>query len=488
LKKLLEGVGEEELRRPGLEIIGRLEAARREVVAATGDAGKLDEALSKLEETFTGLTGVAATRSAGKTYAGRTLIYEDCRRDADIEIGPEFFERLGPPLSLLLTSARWFTYEAAKIYRKVCHDIYYTLSRQRGTRVVDALSVWRASQDVLYGRGQKPVEALMPVFQRKWAGVLCVEAGARRADYSSAELRPRVEREFAAPGPGWRAACYHSPDVMVEADGAEAARRGDYRIVLGELHIGGNTFKPSCFFAQHPRPEELVAALDHDIPEPRLVPITPKNWPNMNSRTQPMLLSKKDYRLAVSPDAYTLQGAPVLPIGELVVEEEGGQIFLRSHDGSFRSEILEACAEAFTGHVIQRFNILEPAAHTPRVTIDGVVVCRESWRLDASTELPFASERDEAARFLAARRLAQKLGLPRRVFAKVPVEVKPFYVDFESPVYVEMLARAVRRTAEAGGRVTLTEMLPGAGGAWLEDAEGRRYTSELRIVAVDPLA
>ena len=54
-----------------------------------------------------------------------------------------------------------------------------------------------------------------------------------------------------------------------------------------------------------------------------------------------------------------------------------------------------------------------------------------------------------------------------------------------------MLGRLMRRTAAApaaalGGRsVRFTEMLPGPDGCWLQDAAGHRYTSELRVVAVD---
>ena len=34
--------------------------------------------------------------------------------------------------------------------------------------------------------------------------------------------------------------------------------------------------------------------------------------------------------------------------------------------------------------------------------------------------------------------------------------------------------------------LTVTEMLPNPGEWWLTDAEGNRYSSELRLVAVDP--
>jgi hypothetical protein len=78
--------------------------------------------------------------------------------------------------------------------------------------------------------------------------------------------------------------------------------------------------------------------------------------------------------------------------------------------------------------------------------------------------------------------------MPRHVFCKVPVEVKPVYVDFESAIYVNLLAKLIRRSvAEEGeaARVTVSEMLPGMGEVWLPDREGKQYTSEFRFVALD---
>jgi hypothetical protein len=67
--------------------------------------------------------------------------------------------------------------------------------------------------------------------------------------------------------------------------------------------------------------------------------------------------------------------------------------------------------------------------------------------------------------------------------------MKPFYVDFESPPYVNVFAKAVRRVrAQPEGKPTtlrVAEMLPTPEQAWLPDARGRRYTTELRLAAFD---
>ena len=68
------------------------------------------------------------------------------------------------------------------------------------------------------------------------------------------------------------------------------------------------------------------------------------------------------------------------------------------------------------------------------------------------------------------------------MFVRSPEEVKPIYVDFESGLSIEMLIRLARQAPT----ISVSEMLPGPEGLWLGDAQGRRYVSELRLLAVDP--
>ena len=73
---------------------------------------------------------------------------------------------------------------------------------------------------------------------------------------------------------------------------------------------------------------------------------------------------------------------------------------------------------------------------------------------------------------------------PKHVRVETRERSKPFYVDLASPACVRVLRRALGR-ADAGATIRWTEMLPAADQLWLADAQGRRYTSELRLVAVD---
>jgi hypothetical protein len=113
--------------------------------------------------------------------------------------------------------------------------------------------------------------------------------------------------------------------------------------------------------------------------------------------------------------------------------------------------------------------------------IGGVTVSRRQWRMDPAT-LTFAREARGVAQFAGARRWARDLGLPRWVFVKTPEEVKPVFVDFDSLIYVEQLAKLAR----AASRIAISEMLPDPKHLWLPDAASELYTSELRMLALAP--
>ena len=77
--------------------------------------------------------------------------------------------------------------------------------------------------------------------------------------------------------------------------------------------------------------------------------------------------------------------------------------------------------------------------------------------------------------------------MPRRVFAKSPLERKPMYLDLDSPVLARIVCRHARAAEREtpGVRMSFTEMLPAPEECWLADPDGNRFVSELRVVAVD---
>src|SRR5215217_2687377 len=201
LRRKLERIDDQPLRAQCLGVLNELEQAREHVIQVADDPEKLDQALAGFETTFTRLTGASATRRHGETYAGRTLIYEDCRRDIEIEAGPEFLQKLGPPLSLLLTSARWLTYQTAKRYRQGLHELYCELVRRSGSTAVDAITYLNRLNSIFGDRehGAPAIESVIKEFHQRWAKLLNITPGQRRLRYSCDELRGPLQEMFEAP-------------------------------------------------------------------------------------------------------------------------------------------------------------------------------------------------------------------------------------------------------------------------------------------------
>jgi hypothetical protein len=131
------------------------------------------------------------------------------------------------------------------------------------------------------------------------------------------------------------------------------------------------------------------------------------------------------------------------------------------------------------------FKLVPAGAHTPRVTVDRLVVQRETWRCTVG-ETGLTSAAGEAQRYLAVRAWRDRLGLPERLFAKLGSESKPAYVDLTGPASVASFHAMLRAAGGGDVPLALSEMLPTPQEAWVPDAQGRLYLSELRMTVRDP--
>ncbi|CAL9609317.1 hypothetical protein SUDANB106_05606 [Streptomyces sp. enrichment culture] len=482
LRAWLERVGDAQARRRGLDALEALERRRARVRDARG-AEALVTALTELEEEFTALTETAAVRekSAG-TAPCRALVYSDCRRAATARLGPAVRDALAP-LEPLLTSAGWLTARLADAVMDRAKEVYRGLAA-RGP--VDLAAFWFACMPVLHGDARTAAPGLQRDFRDRWEGILAPPPGARRVRLSLGDVAGPVRERFGGPGGGWTAARYISPDIMIAAEGAEAVARGDFELVLGELHLAANTLGASLFVHQHPDPGELTALTDRDHPGPRLMPLLPKEHRSrLSARIRHALVRPRDHQVALLDfTADPARPRTVNSADVTVREREDGELAVVLPDGAEFAAV-DVFSHVLTTLAMDLFQVLPEAAHSPRITVDRLVVARETWRIPAGST-DFAAEKDEARRFVRARQWREETGLPRFVFVASPAEPRPFYVDFDSPVYVTVLAKALRRLArrDPDGQVVVTEMLPTPEQTWLTDDEGRSYTSELRFVAV----
>jgi len=489
LRERLADIGSPALRAWALGRLTTLEEAAGHIGAAGEDPGKLVAALDRLDATFVQLTGTAPTRNQGRTYGGRTLVYHDSRRELHLRFGGELLRALAP-LDLILTGVRWLTERAGALFRREIRAIYDRLAAKNNGQVMLA-TLWFESMSFLHGPGRERLDGISAEFRDQWTDILRMPAGEPRIRYDADRLRPVVRERFAAARSGWDRARYISPDLLLVAADTDAIRHGDFEIVLGELHLAIISYGHNCFVTQHPEPGRLLAAIDAEHGEPRLIPAPPKdNPPRLTVRTHSALIRDRDYLVELFHQTADPRRPRLLRGGDLPVECHDDILLVRVPSGEI-IDVMEPFADMLTDMMIDIFSMFPERDHSPRVNIDKLIVSRETWRFPAA-DLTFTGEKDEATRFLAVRAWQRKQALPQRVFIKSPQELKPFFVDFDSPAYVNLLVKAVRRLRLPGGtkpggsdRITVTEMLPDIDQLWLTDADARKYTAELRMTVID---
>jgi len=417
--------------------LDRLEVAREAVAAAprTGVAAALDE----LDRVFEAVTGRAAARGEGDSGGGRTVAYLDCMRELDLTLGPAVLDELRDSLPAVLYASRWWSGRVfdrgAELLGRLAAGRSGPLAPMLGQLMGAGFGLWNQM-------GDEQAE-----LQRRWASVVAGTVSARDA--------------FSDWTPAWYGSAYQSADLQIAAADVDAIERGDFLVVLGDFHGGDNPLAQGLFGLRHPDPVELLRRIAAEAgpgihlspPRRGVVEMTARSWP----------MYPEGAVVVVDGDEPAPAGARRVALEDVVVSD--GHV----SNGTFTTPLADFLYLPIFVAALRSFDLATPA-DGQRAQLGRLVVRRATWSVPAS-----GLGGDLAA-------WARDRGLPRRVFARSPLERKPRYVDFESP----SLCRALTRfAAPAGdGPVEFTEMLPDPDGCWLTSDAGR-HTSELRVIALD---
>jgi hypothetical protein len=479
LRAQLEAIGDPAVRARCLEALDRLEAARAAVAAAAGDADALGRALDKLGQVFESVTRVAAHRRAGEMYAGRSVCYEDCRRNLTLRLGPDIVAELARVLVPVLAGARWYCGEVAEVGRAVIAEAVAEARAERGATRSRSSTCGAAS----YRSSCRPRDGVncLPLWQA-WrrsqpncsaAGASCSPvtstlwpSGPKRC--SAAPVRPGHGRAFTAPIsrslPPAKTPSTGASSPLSSATSIPAARpspsRSSWKAIPSPTRCAGSSAVTcparGCFGCCR---ATWAASAAGSFPGMRQRPTTACSPPRKPA-CRPVYRSVALAELRVDDDA----DGPVIVTG-------GGKPI---------APLLHAFEHPLFIAGIRSYIPFAPAPHAPRITAGRAVLRREMWTLNG-TDIGWVHRKQEA--HSAARQWAMSLDMPRRVFALAAGEAKPIYVDFDSRALVSILGRQIRAAGQAP--VRFSEMLPDPDHLWLTDAQGNRYTSELRLTAVD---
>jgi hypothetical protein len=229
----------------------------------------------------------------------------------------------------------------------------------------------------------------------------------------------------------------------------------------------------------HPDPESILRARADDVARPLIQTVEPRATALC---TDHVSLDPQDIDIEASDALSWRPRSHVLEAAGLTVVDDGDGVVVRTVDGTRTFDLVQV----FEGYIltgsVAHFRLLPRIPHTPRITIDDLVVARETWSF-APDQLAFTAVTG-LDRFMQARRWAREHNLPRFVFARLPPEAKPHFVDLASPHSIDLFARHVRSAQS----VEVSEMLPAIDETWLQDNAGRSYTAELRVAVRDSSA
>lgn len=467
-------------------VLDQIEAARAKVAQA-GTSMDLSAALTALDRYFSAVTGAAATRSRDQAVFGRRPLVAQAGRDVRVAIGTRLVDDLAGPLSLILTSARWLARRAGEEFENAALAVYEDLAPLFGAAGVPLNALCAR---LLPAPPDAPwLTELAAELPRRWVAILQPDFDASVVVRTTAELREEVNQRFAGPAPGFHAGRHHSPDLMIAADGPEAIEAGEFQFVLGEVHVAMITVDQESFvdFASDPDLMTRCIGLELLDDQPRFVPLFGRlgQLPTSGWDYPPPHVDMPAYTYLSFGERLGERRRPgrVVPAAEIRVTNSAAGLVADMPDGA-RHPLLHVLGEYVSYTIVNKFRIVPPLRHTPRITIDRLVVARETWRIPYEELRPLAKLSEREAYF-RLRDIAAGYGMPQHMYWRVAPESKPVYLDLHSPLLVAVLLRDLRRTAGRCVDVLFTEMCPGPEQLWLPDIHGQRYTSELRLTIAD---
>lgn len=451
--------------------------ALRALRSASGDANAVADAQAKLGEVFHEITGADAARRGGRMYAGRGVAYEECLRDLDVKLGTDFLARVSEGLPGILAISQWLTWQTAAAYTEHFRQ-RWSAKRQR----LD--TVWFDIVGDFLGSRHKPIDDVLAEFRLRWRQLAEeLHASASGWRFDPAEFHDSVERLFPSPGPGWPGAAIHSPDLQLVSYSHDGVRTGDYDVILSEIHVSTPTITGPVFEwslgDDYPISRYLQSRIGRSV-----VPVFPDSWPRNTGRTMPAQPMPGDLCFAFAD----VDGTPRDTIAMTAIEVgvADGSVYAELPDGT-RLAFADFFSFFLSAAVLDAWKSISDAPYTPRISVGRFTIVRQTWRVDVAGK-PFTRPAGEFESYRAVDSWRRSLGCPDRVYVKLPGEVKPFYVDFSSPISVLSFLAALRGTMKQPNgptEIALSEALPEPQQAWAMDDAGNTYFGEVRIVVMD---
>jgi hypothetical protein len=455
----------------------RLENARRDY--ATGNLERRTQCLDTLNQLLAE-AGVDLSRETGAMYVGRYPVYEDCSRNMNISLGQDMFRQINEDLAPLMRIHQWLIKAIAYRLNQALIEVWK--QRQNADMPVDFLDFLNALAPLLPTIEERIVIDLEHLLEKAWKQQLEGLADNLDVRLSVADIECLISRlnveldvtHFEVFGSD-----YHSPDFLLSSPSVEAINRGDYTIIVGEVH-------PAV----------------HTLSQPVAAPFGPFNV-QVNQQVE-AIFQRPRLILADSPESYQRSHIdwPLQPSYlQLVLPSGGGCVAAHQQFGAGRAKVIYAHGRLQVVDALGQFSedllcVYPTPMHRLGFALAGSAVAkhdkrriwlgralykRASW-LFSSDQLPqMKTSIDDLDHILQWRAWAVAQGLPRYAFIKIDSEPKPIFLDFDNPLSLDGISTAL----QSAKQVKFSEMRPCPEELWLEQARGR-FCCEIRTTFFYP--
>ncbi|WP_256587275.1 lantibiotic dehydratase [Pseudomonas sp. Irchel s3a12] len=450
-----------------------LEGLRRDY--AHGDLMRRTECLEGLNQLL-GEAGVDLSRETGAMYVGRYPVYEDCSRNIDISLGQAMLSQVNEELAPLMRINQWLIKAIAHQLNEAFIEVWEQRQTASPDQPVDFLDLLNTLAPLLPALEARLILDLEQRLETAWTQVLQDFPDHPEVQLCAADIERLItllNNDLNVAGFEVFGSDYHSPDILLSSASVEAFNRGDYQIIVGEVH-------PAV----------------HTLSQPVAAPFGPFNT-QINQQVE-ALFQRPRLVLADSPESYQRSHIdwPLQPSYlQLVLPSGGGCVAAHQQFAAGRAKVLRVNGRLQVVDALGQFSedllcVYSTPMHRLGFALAGSAVAkhehrriwlgrtlykRASWLFTSDLLPEPKGSVDELEHTLQWRAWAAVNGLPRYAFVKIDTEPKPLFLDFDNPLSFDGITNALKNA----GHVKFSEMRPCPDELWLEEVRGR-FCCEIR--------